>query len=122
MNTQITCPKCRSALALKATRHTLNTPLVCHVCGQTFSPHFYCPDANSDARHVFEATALYFDSVGAVYTFCPEHTFTTYSTVAENDLRSKRTPLRSLGRFFDSLAFRLALAIEGLRLRVASRR
>jgi hypothetical protein len=60
--------------------------------------------------------------MGAIYTFCPDHTFTTYALTADSKPRPKRSPLRSLARFFDSILFRLALTIEGLRLRLVSRR
>jgi len=79
INTQIACPKCRSTVALSVNGNTLETPLVCQACGQTVSPHFYCPEANSSARHIFTASRLYVDNMGAIYTFCPDHTFTTYS-------------------------------------------
>ena len=65
---------------------------------------------------------LLVDNVGRVYTFCPEHTYTTYTLTSDSQPRLKRTPFQSLLRFFDSLAFRLALAVESWRLRLASRR
>jgi len=122
MNAQIACPNCRSSIALPVNGGAVDTPLVCQACGQAFSPHFYCPDARLPSRHIFAATALLVDSAGMLYTFCPEHTFTTYALAADSQPRSKRTPLRSLARFFDSLAFRVALAVEGLRWRTFSRR
>jgi hypothetical protein len=122
MNVQIACPNCRSSISLPVNGNAVGAPLVCRVCGQAFSPHFYCPDARSPSRHIFVATALLVDNAGAVYTFCPEHTFTTYTLAADSRPRPKRTPLRSLARFFDSLAFRIALAVEGLRWLTFSRR
>jgi len=121
-NTQISCAKCRSTVDLTVDGNTLDTPLVCKSCGQTFSPHFYCPDGNSPSRHIFEATVLYVDNLGSIYTFCPEHTFTTYALAANSKPRSRRTPFHSFVRFFDSIFFRLALTIEDLRWRLISRR
>ena len=119
---QIACPNCRSTLVLSVNGNAVNTPLVCPTCGQTFSPHFYCPDANSPARHIFAACKLYIDNVGKVYTVCLEHTFTTYILAADSKPRQRRAPLYSLTRFLDSLAFRIALTLEGWRWRLASRR
>jgi len=119
---QIACPRCRSTVVLSVNGNTADTPLVCQTCGQAFSPHFYCPEANSPARHIFTAAKLYIDNAGKVYTFCPEHTFTTYALAADSQPRPRRTPLYSLTRFLDSLAFRLALTIEGWRWRSVSRR
>ena len=119
---QIACPRCRSTVVLSVNGNTADTPLVCQTCGQAFSPHFYCPKANSPARHIFTAAKLYIDNAGKVYTFCPEHTFTTYALAADSQPRPRRTPLYSLTRLLDSLAFRLALTIEGWRWRSVSRR
>lgn len=119
---QIACPRCRSTVVLSVNGNTVDAPLVCQTCGQAFSPHFYCPEANSPARHIFAAAKLYVDNAGKVYTFCPEHTFTTYALAADSQPRPRRTPLYSLVRFLDSLAFRLALTIEGWRWRSVSRR
>ncbi len=121
-NTQIACPNCRSTVALAVNGNTSETPLVCGACGQAFFPHFYCPEVNSSLRHVFAANRLYVDNMGAIYTFCPDHTFTTYALAADSKPRPKRSPLQSLARFFDSILFRLALTIESLRLRLVSRR
>ncbi len=121
-NTQIACPHCRSTIVLSVNGNSADVPLVCHACGQTFSPHFYCPEAHSPTRHVFAASRLYVDNLGGVYTFCPEHTFTTYALAADSQPRPQRTPLHALARFFDSLIFRLALTIEGWRWRLVSRR
>ena len=117
---QVACPKCRSTVVLSTNGNVLESPLICQVCGQAFSPRFYCPDTRSPARHVLAAARLYIDNAGKVYAFCPEHTFTTYALAADSRPRRKQTPLYSLFRFLDSLLFRLALAIEGWRL--ASRR
>lgn len=119
---QIACPNCRSTVVLSVNGNRVDTPLVCQTCGQAFSPHFYCPDANSPARHIFAASKLYIDNAGQVYTFCPEHTFTTYILAADSKPRQRRTPLYPLARFLDSLAFRVALTIEGWRWRLALRR
>lgn len=122
MNTQIACPNCRSTISFPIKGNVIDTPLTCSVCGESFAPHFYCPDARSSSRHIFAATTLRVDNLGAVYTFCPEHTFTTYALAADSKPRPKQTPLRSLARFFDSLVYRLMLNIEVLRLQVFSRR
>ncbi|MBI3537472.1 MAG: hypothetical protein HY070_07955 [Chloroflexi bacterium] len=122
MNAQIACPNCRSTNSISINGNILDTPLTCQVCGRTFAPHFYCPDARSSARHIFAASSLRVDNLGAVYTFCPEHTFTTYALAADSKPRPKQTPLRSLARFLDSLVYRLTLNIEALRLQMFARR
>ena len=121
---QIACPKCRSTVVISVNGNAVDTscPLVCQTCGQAFSPRFYCPDARSPARHIFAATKLYIDNAGKVYAFCPDHTFTTYALTADSKPRPRRTPLYPLARFLDTLAFRVALAIEGWRWRLISRR
>ena len=119
---QIACPNCRSTIVLRVNGNAVDTPLVCQTCGQAFSPHFYCPDANSAARHIFAASKLFVDNAGQVYTFCPEHTFTSYSLAVDSKPRQRRAPLYPLSRFLDSLAFRVALTIEGWRWRLESRR
>ncbi|MCI0698134.1 Trm112 family protein [candidate division KSB1 bacterium] len=121
-NTQIACPQCRSTVALAVNGNTLETPLICQACGQTFLPHFYCPEANSSSRHIFAASRLYVDNMGAIYTFCPDHTFTTYALAADSKPRLKRTPFQAATRFFDSIVFRLSLTIEGWRWRLVTRR
>lgn len=122
MNAQLACPNCRSTQRLSFNGNVLDTPLTCQVCGQSFAPHFYCPDASASSRHVFKANTLYVDNARALYTFCPAHTFTTYALTAEYRPRSKRTPLRTLAHLFDALVFRLALNLEALRLQTFSRR
>ncbi len=122
MNAQIACPNCRSTNTISFNGNILDTPLTCQICGRTFAPHFYCPDARSSARHIFAASSLRVDNLGAVYAFCPEHTFTTYSLAADSKPRPKQTSLRSLVRFLDSLVYRLTLNIEALRLQAFSRR
>ncbi len=122
MNVQIACFNCRSTLSISFNGNVLDTPLTCHVCGQEFSPHFYCPDARSPSRHIFAAITLRIDNAGTLYAFCPVHTFTTYALAADSKPRPKHTPLRALARFFDSLVFRLALNVESLRWQMSSRR
>jgi hypothetical protein len=122
MNTQIACPNCRSAISFRINETVIDTPLTCSVCGQSFAPHFYCPDARSSARHIFAATTLRVDNLGAVYAFCPEHTFTTYALAADSKPRPNPTPLRSFARFLDSLVYRLTLTIEALRWQMHARR
>lgn len=122
MNTQIACPNCRSTVAISIHGNVIDTPLTCHACGQSFAPHFYCPDARSPVRHVFAAIELHFDNMGALYAFCPAHTFTSYTLAADSQPRPKRTALHSLVRFFKSLFFRLALNLEALRLQLFSSR
>ncbi len=122
MNTQLACPHCRSTQRFSFNGNVLDTPLICQACGQSFAPRFYCPDARASSRHVFEANALRIDNANSLYAFCPEHTFTTYALTAECKPRPKRTPLRAIAHFFDSLVFRLALNLEALRLQAFSRR
>ena len=122
MNTQLACPHCRSTQRLSFNGNLLDTPLICQACGQSFAPHFYCPDARASSRHVFEANVLRIDNANSLYAFCPEHTFTTYALTAECRSRPKRTHLRAIAHFFDSLVFRLALNLEALRLQAFSRR
>lgn len=122
MSNKLACPNCHAAITLPLDGNVLDTPLVCQVCGQAFSPHFYCPDVHSPSRHIFTATTLYIDNTGAVYAFCPEHTFTTYAIVTDSKAGSPQpTPIQSLVRFFTSLTFRIALITEGLRRRAFSR-
>jgi len=122
MNAQIACPNCRSTISFAINGNVIDTPLTCSVCGQSFAPHFYCPDSRSSARHIFAASSLRVDNLGAVYAFCPEHTFTTYSLAADSKPRPKRTPLRSLARVLDSVVYRLTLNIETLRWQMFARR
>jgi len=122
MNAQIACPNCRSTNLISINGNILDTPLTCQVCGQSFAPHFYCPDARSSSRHIFAADTLRADNLGKMYAFCPEHTFTTYSLAADSKPRPKQTPLRSLARLLDSLVYRVTLNIEALRLQTFSRR
>jgi hypothetical protein len=125
MNAQIACPNCRSTIPFRGNGNVMDAPLTCPVCGQTFAPRFYCPDARSPARHIFTATTLHFDNTGALYAFCPQHTFTTYTLAADTsdgESRHRRTPLRSFVRFLDSMVFRLTLSIAALRWQAFSRR
>lgn len=122
MNTQVACPNCRSTISFRVNGSVIETPLTCQVCGQSFAPHFYCPDARLPSSHVFAPSELHVDNMGALYAFCPVHTFTTYGLAADSKPRPKRTSLHSLVRFFDSLLFRLALNIEALRSQTFSSR
>ena len=119
---QLVCPNCQSVVNPSFSGNVLNTPLVCPTCDQTFSPRFYCPEANAPGQHIFTAAALYVDSAGALYTFCPEHTFTTYALTPDSQPHHKRIPFRSFTRFINSLIYRLALTVEGWRWRFASHR
>jgi hypothetical protein len=118
MNTKVICPNCHSIVTLPLNGNVVDM-LVCSNCGQQFMPHFYCPDANFSSRHVVIPTALYVDNEGAAYTFCPEHTFTTYALVTDIKLRPNLR--ESIAQYLDSLAFRISLEIEDLRLRFSSR-
>jgi hypothetical protein len=122
MNAQIACPNCRSTISFLINGNMIDIPLTCSVCGQLFAPNFYCPDARSSSRHIFAAASLRVDNLGTVYTFCPEHTFTTYALAADSKPRPKQTSLRSLARFLDSLLYRLTLDVEALRLQMFARR
>ncbi|MBI4675321.1 MAG: hypothetical protein HY741_27065 [Chloroflexi bacterium] len=95
--------------------------LTCQACGQRFLPRFYCPDAKVESRHAFVPSSILVDNAGAVYTFCPEHTFTTYALVTDEKPRPQPVLLDTLLRRLDSFAFRLAIEIEGLRWRFFSR-
>jgi len=121
-NSQIACPNCRSTFILPMNDNAIASPLVCQECGRSFLPHFYCPDESSPTRHVFVASTLYVDNAGKVYTFCPDHTFTTYALTADSRPRYRRSVFYPIGRFLDSLAFRIGLTIEAWRWRLASRR
>ena len=121
LKAQIACPNCRSTISIPVNGSVIDTPLTCQICGQPFAPHFYCPGGQAPSRHVFAATLLRVDNAGALYAFCPEHTFTTYSVAEDSKPRPKPTHLRSLARFFDSLVFRLTLNLEALRWQVSSK-
>jgi hypothetical protein len=121
---QIACPNCRSTIVLPVNGNAVDAPLLCRTCGQAFSPHFYCPDANSPARHFFAATKLYIDNAGGVYTFCPEHTFTTYALAADSQPRPRRSPfyiphpfprLARLSSGFDDRGLALAISFAPLK-------
>lgn len=120
MNTKVFCPNCASVVILPRNGNVVDT-LTCQVCSQRFLPRFYCPDAKSNARHAFIPSSILVDNEGAVYTFCPEHTFTTYALVADEKSRSQPNLFTVLARYLDSLVFRLAIEIEGLRWRLSSR-
>lgn len=120
--TQIFCPNCHTVLLLPGANAVMDTPLICPKCGQDVLPRFVCPDENSPARHEFAAHALYLDNDGAIYTFCPEHTFTTYALSNERRPTPLQVAARSFLHFWDSLAFRLALTVAGWRWRALSRR
>jgi len=120
----LACPNCRTTLDLvvNGTMLDVSRPLACRVCSQSFSLHFFCPDAKSASRHIFTATQLRVDNFGAIYTFCPEHTFTTYALVGDVKSQRQQNFLYPLTHFLDSLAFRIALTLEGWRLRFVTRR
>ncbi len=122
MNAQLACSNCRSTFSLRVDGNAVDLPLTCPVCDQTFAPHFYCPDARSSARHVFVATTLRVDNAGALYAFCPAHTFTTYALAPNSTPRPKQTPLHFLVRLWDSMTFRLMLNFESLRWQSSRRR
>jgi len=121
-NIQIACPNCRSTIIFSINGNTFDAPLVCQTCKRAFSPHFYCPDTDSPARHIFSASKLYIDNAGKMYAFCPDHTFTTYALAADSKPRPRRTPVHHFTHFLDSLAFRMGLAVEDWRWRLTSRR
>jgi len=118
---KLSCPKCNSDLILSNKETMIYTPLTCQVCGHKFSPDFYCPDTNSPACHVFVANSIYIDNFGAIYTFCPDHSFTTYSLVVKPKSRFTASFLIQLFiNSIDSLMFRLTLTLEGWRRRIFS--
>lgn len=107
--------------------NTIDVPLVCTVCGRSFTPRFYCPDRKASQRHIFESRALYVDNLHGLYTFCPEHTFTTYDIVAPDqydeqppgDMGMVHAWAAAVHSSLSALLFRLALALEGIRRRLS---
>ncbi len=86
--------------------------------GHRFRPRFYCPDRQAPAYHIFETEALYVDNLNGLYTFCPEHTYTTYDLV-ESAIGNRRTLARFRARWRELsnvLLFRLALTLAPLRV------
>ena len=120
MSLKVYCPNCHSAVTLPQNGGVVET-LTCQICGERFLPRFYCPDANFSLRHVVVPTALYVDNEGAVYAFCPEHTYTTHALIEAEKPRPALQFLETLARYLDSLLFRLVIEIEGLRWRLSSR-
>jgi len=117
----LTCPKCNCSITLFNKDLMIYTPLTCQSCGHKFRPSFYCPDENSPACHIFVAHSIYRDNLGTIYTFCPDHSFTSYSLVIKP--KSRFTAPRSIQNFInsiDTLIFRLALTLEGWRRRLFS--
>lgn len=111
----LACPNCRLVVALNPDQKVIKSPLTCVSCGRVFSPRFRCPDAHTASGHIFAAAEFYVDNLGGIYAFCPRHTFTTYALIAD----SQATFLDSLVRRFSSIAFQIALLVEGVRRRVA---
>jgi hypothetical protein len=116
------CPFCGSKILLShPDGNTIDVPLVCNICGRRFTPRFYCPDRKAERRHIFESQALYLDNLGRLYTFCPEHTFTTYDMLGtESDDKGGTTGflrryVNLLYAFVTATVFRLALTLEGAR-------
>ncbi len=120
MNTLVNCPNCHSAVALPQNGNVVET-LTCQGCGQQFLPRFYCPDAKAASRHAFTPSSVLVDNEGAIYSFCPEHTFTTYALVADESPRARSSFLDVIVRNLDSLVFRLSIEIESLRWRLSSK-
>lgn len=116
---ELACPACGSKIQLpEVNGNTIATPLTCEHCGHRFRPRFYCPDRKASAYHIFETEALYVDNLDGLYTFCPEHTYTTYDLV-ESAIGNRRTLARSQARWRELsnvLLFRLALTLAPLRV------
>ena len=113
------CPTCRNMIGLsRSNGNTIAVPLVCARCGFRLRPRFYCPDRKAPAYHIFETEALYVDNLDGLYTFCPEHTYTTYDLV-ESAIGNRRTLARFQARWRELsnvLLFRLALTLAPLRV------
>lgn len=84
----MSCPFCGSKNFVPYPNgNTIDVPLSCTTCGRSFAPRFYCPDRKASRRHAFESQALYVDNQNGLYTFCPEHSFTTYDLVEPEPAR-----------------------------------
>ncbi len=124
----VTCPFCGNKNDIPRPKgNTIDVPLVCMSCGRSFVPRFYCPDRDASRRHVFEGRTLYLDNLHGLYTFCPEHTYTTYDIVTPDgcDTQMARAVKAILDRVavmqtaVSALSFRVALALDGIRHRLA---
>jgi len=118
---KVHCPHCGRPVPIWAFNgNTIDIPLICAACGQSFAPRYYCPDRKATNRHAFEVHNLYVDSLGEVYTFCPEHTFTTYDLVETEPDRSGRVRswVAAVRASLSVMLFRLALVLEGARQRL----
>jgi len=124
----VSCPFCGNQIDIPRPQgNTIDMPLVCTVCGRSFTPRFYCPDRKASQRHVFESRALYVDNLHGLYTFCPEHTFTTYDIVTP-DGHDEQSP-GGIGMLqawavvvqssLSALLFRVALIFESVRQRLS---
>ncbi len=118
---RLACPVCQKAVqVLRTNGNTIAMPLTCQHCGHSFRLRFYCPDHKAPKYHVFESDALYVDNMDGLYTFCPQHTYTTYD-MADSPIpeRNALAQLQSrLNDFWDPLLFRLALILESTRQRL----
>ena len=112
---------CRKAIEVSRNNgNTIAMPVMCGHCWHSFRLRFYCPDHNAPKYHVFEAEALYVDNMDGLYTFCPEHTYTTYD-LADSPIRERNAFakfLSRLGEEWDAFLFRLALMLESARQRL----
>ena len=118
---RLACPICQKAVRVSRTDgNTIAMPLTCKHCGHSFRLRFYCPDHKAPKYHVFEAEALYVDNMDGLYTFCPQHTYTTYD-LADSPIpeRNVLAQLQSrLSEYWDARLFRLALMLESARQRL----
>ncbi len=121
---KLVCPSCGKAVRLPySDGNTIAVPLICEHCNHGFRPRFYCPDHKSPRYHVFEAESLYLDNLHSLYTFCPEHTYTTYDLAQPTPSNSPITT-RVRMWFVESLKiflFRSALTLESARQRLFAR-
>ncbi len=124
----VTCPFCGSKNGIPHPQgNTIDVPFVCVSCGRSFVPRFYCPDRQASQRHIFESRALYVDNLHGLYTFCPEHTYTTYDIVTPDGrdvqmagaVKSIQDWVAVVQTAVSALSFRAALALDGLRHRLA---
>jgi hypothetical protein len=121
----VNCPFCGSKNFIAyPDGNTIDVPLACTACGRNFTPKFYCPDRKANRRHVFESQRLFVDNLNGLYTFCPEHSYTTYDLVKWEPDRMGliRSWVMTVQDSLSVMLFRLALALEGIKQRLVTQR
>jgi hypothetical protein len=121
----VICPFCgRKNLISHPDGNTVDVPLACAACGRSFTPKFYCPDRRASRRHVFESRALFVDNLNGLYTFCPDHSYTTYDLVEPEPDRAGLVQfwVATVQASLNVVLFRLALALEGVKQRLLTQR